>query len=91
MYRMITSEMLKVMRETNIMDVNIGDLTDLRDITIDSTKPVKEKLQQFSEQVNNVYLNRIDDYIVKVTYADTNLNINDRMRSYMSRMAEINY
>lgn len=88
---MITSEMLKVMRETNIMDVNIGDLTDLRDITIDSTKPVKEKLQQFSEQVNNVYLNRIDDYIVKVTYADTNLNINDRMRSYMSRMAEINY
>lgn len=88
---MITSEMLKVMRETNIMDVNIGDLTDLRDITIDSTKPVKEKMQQFSEQVNNVYLNRIDDYIVKVTYADTNLNINDRMRSYMSRMAEINY
>lgn len=87
----ITVEMLQVMRDTNIEDINIEELTDLRDIEIDSTKPVKDKLRQFASQTANVYVNRFDDYIVKVSYASNNLTINDKMRSYMKRMAEINY
>jgi len=88
---MLTIEDINRMKEVRIEDVSIEKLTDLRDIVIDTSKSVNYKLNQVAAQTDNLYINRFDDYIVKVTYADTNQTIDDRMRSHVSHLAEINY
>ncbi|MBO5333003.1 MAG: hypothetical protein J6B37_02685 [Clostridia bacterium] len=44
-------------------------LTDLRDITIDKSKSVMERIENFTGQVKNPYLFKVGDVIVKVAYS----------------------
>lgn len=46
----MTKEILDEMAAVDIRDVDINRLTDLRDIVIDTKKPVPEKLRSFAEQ-----------------------------------------
>lgn len=39
--------------------VDISTLTDLRDIVVDTKKPVPKKLNSFAEQTNNVYVHQM--------------------------------
>ena len=61
----LTKEMLAEMAQTDIRTVDISELTDLRDIKIDTSQPVEKKLAAFAEQTKNIYVNRIGDYVVK--------------------------
>ncbi len=60
-YEELTLEDLKRMQEVDVRTVNIEDLTDLRDIEIDTKLSVEEKLRLFAEQTNNLYIRRIGD------------------------------
>ena len=87
----LTSDDLHRMKSVDVRTVKIEDLVDIRDIKVDTRKSIPEKLQQFASQTNNVFINRFDDYIVKVSYADTDVTVNDKMKKYISRLAEISY
>ena len=47
-----------------------GALTDLRDVQIDITKPIPERVESFLDQVGNPYLFKVGDVTVKVNYKD---------------------
>ena len=64
----ISNEKLAEMAALNIKEADISLLSDLKDIKIDESAPVKEKINSFAEQTGNIYVNRIGDYIVKVSY-----------------------
>lgn len=85
----LTKEMLREMAAVDIKDVDINSLTDLRDIVIDTKKPVSEKLRSFAEQSGNVYLHRIGDYVVKVRFQESGPTIDDKLEEYVRRLAEI--
>ena len=85
----ITREKLEEMASVDIRSVNINDLTDLRDIVIDTKKPVAQKLASFAAQTNNIYVHRIGDYIVKVRFMKEGPTIDDKMEEYLRRLAEI--
>lgn len=85
----LTKEILDEMAAVDIRDVDINRLTDLRDIVIDTKKPVPEKLRSFAEQSGNVYIHRIGDYIVKVRFQESGPSIDDKMEEYLRRLAEI--
>ncbi|MFP3155000.1 hypothetical protein LQZ18_11380 [Lachnospiraceae bacterium ZAX-1] len=87
----LTEKILEQMQSVPIMEVEIGTLTDLNDIHIDTAKPVHQKLAQFAAQTDNVFLNRVGEYVVKVSYADTGQTVNDKMKGYLKRLAEIKY
>ena len=76
------------MAAQSIKEADINSLTDLRDIKIDISAPVKEKLALFAEQASNIYLNRIGDYIVKVSYQETEPGIDEKIEQYIRRMSE---
>lgn len=78
-YAELTLEDLKRMQEVDVQTVNIEDLTDIRDIQIDTKLPVEEKLRQFAEQTNNLYVHRFGDYIVKVKFQEEGPSIDDKM------------
>ena len=84
----LTKEILDAMAAVDVRTVDINTLTDLRDIEIDTSLPVKEKLEAFARQANNVYVNRIGDYVVKVKFQENGASINDKMSEYLQRLSE---
>jgi len=62
----ISVEELEEMASVDVRTVDISTLTDLRDIKINIKDSVSRKLAFFAEQANNLYVNRIEDYVVKV-------------------------
>ena len=85
----LTKEMLAEMAQTDIRTVDISELTDLRDIKIDTSQPVEKKLAAFAEQTKNVYVNRIGAYVVKVRFQESGATIDDKMTEYLRRLSEI--
>lgn len=85
----LTREALQEMAAVDIRNVDINSLTDLRDIVVDTKKPVPQKLASFAAQTNNVYVHRIGDYIVKVRFQEKGPTIDDKMEEYLRRLAQI--
>lgn len=85
----LEKEILKQMAQVDVRTVDISGLTDLRDIEIDTSQPVKKKLAAFARQTNNVYVNRIGDYVVKVRFQENGVTIDDKMTEYLRRLSEI--
>ena len=85
----LTKERLEEMAAVDIRTVDISTLTDLRDIEIDTSLPVEKKLDAFARQTNNVYVNRIGDYVVKVRFQKDGASIDDETAEYLQRLSEI--
>lgn len=79
------------MRDMDIMQADRDALVDIRDIHIDSGKPVETKIREYMEQVRNPFLVKYGDYIIKLSYADTEKSMDDRMKEYVAKMAQIKY
>lgn len=84
----LTDEELKKMAAVDVRTVDINTLTDLRDITIDETLSVEEKLASFAKQTKNLYVHRIGDYVVKVCFQEEGASIEEKMEEYLKHLAE---
>ena len=85
----LTEKELNNMADVDIRTVDINTLTDIRDIKIDTKLSVKEKILSFAKQTNNVYVHRMDDYIVKVRFQKEGPDIDEKMEEYLRHLAEI--
>ena len=85
----LTKEVLAEMAAVDIRTVDISELTDLREIEIDTSQPVEKKLEAFARQTKNVYVNRIGDYVVKVRFQESGATIDDKMAEYLRRLSEV--
>lgn len=85
----LTKEKLAEMAAVDIQAVDISMLTDLREIEIDTSLPVEKKLDAFAEQTNNIYVNRIGEYIVKVRFQENGAGIDDKMAEYLQRLSKV--
>ena len=85
----ITDEELDAMEAVDVRTVDINTLTDIRDIKIDTRLPVERKLALFAEQTNNLFLHRIGDYVVKVSFQKEGPTLDDKMEEYLRHLAEI--
>lgn len=62
---------------------NLEDLADIRDVRIDTSLPKEERIKSYLEQIRNPYLYKCDDVIVRVSFADTDATLEDRMKQYL--------
>lgn len=67
---MLKKSELNQCRNTSIMSCDLSSLVDLRDVKIDTTKSVRERIDSFMNQVRNPYLFKVDDVIVKVNFGN---------------------
>lgn len=67
---MLNRSELNKCREANIVTCDVSSLVDLRDISVDTTKSVRERIDSFMNQVRNPYLFKVDDVIIKVNYGN---------------------
>jgi hypothetical protein len=63
--------------------VNINDLADIRHVKIDPTLPKAERQASYLKQIKNPYLYRCGDIIVRVSFANTNVTLEDRLMQYL--------
>ena len=64
----------------------LESLVDIRDVKIDRSKPVEERMKSYVEQIKNPYLFKVGNTIVRVSYANTQTTINDNFVNLLASM-----
>ena len=71
----MTAEEYRALLDTDFSDVDIEDLTDVRKIKIDKNLPQEKRQAQYLKQVGNPYLLRRGSMIIKVSFANNGLSM----------------
>lgn len=82
---------LQELKRVNIKEVNPDELVDISEIEIDTKQSVQKRVKEYVEQVHNPYLVRVGEYVVKIGYSDCKETLNDRIKQYISKIAETKY
>ena len=70
------------MKAVDIRTVDPETLVDIRDVVIDQDLPKEERIQSFVQQIRNPYCFRVGEVVVKTTFADTGVTLDERMEHY---------
>ena len=79
----LTCEELQAMQEVDVRTVNREALRDIRDVEINASLPKGERILDFIRQIGNPYCYRHGDYVVKISFTDTDVTLEERMLSYI--------
>ena len=66
----------------NILD----SLVDIRDVKIDQSLPVEERMKSYVEQIKNPYMFKVGKTVVRVSYANTQATITDNFVNLIASM-----
>ena len=88
---LLDGKTLQELKRVNIKEVNPEELVDISEIEIDMKQSVQKRVKEYVEQVHNPYLVRVGEYVVKIGYSDCKETLNDRMKQYISKIAETKY
>lgn len=88
---LLDGKTLQELKRVNIKEVNPDELVDISEIEIDTKQSVQKRVEEYVEQVHNPYLVRVGEYVVKIGYSDCKETLNDRMKQYISKIAETKY
>ena len=88
---LLDGKTLQELKRINIKEVNPDELVDISEIEIDTKQSVQKRVKEYVEQVHNPYLVRVGEYVVKIGYSDCEETLNDRMKQYISKIAETKY
>lgn len=62
------------------------ELVDIRNVKIDRNLPSDERIRSFIEQIKNPYCFKVEDTVVKVSFADTPNTITDNFINMIATM-----
>lgn len=65
------------MKAVDIRNVERDTLVDIRDVKIDRSLPLEERVRSFVEQIKNPYCFRCGDAVVKTSFLDTDVTLED--------------
>lgn len=88
---LLDGKSLQELKRANIKEVNPDALVDISEIEINTKQSVQKRVEEYVEQVHNPYLVRVGEYVVKIGYSDCEETLNDRMKQYISKIAETKY
>lgn len=71
------------MKAVDIRTVNRDDLVDIRDVEIDRSLPKEERIRSFINQIKNPYCFKCGDIVVKTSFIDTDVTLEERMEHYL--------
>lgn len=71
----MTAEEYRALLDTDFSDADIEQLTDIRDIKIDKNLSQEKRQAQFLKQVGNPYLLRRGSMMIKVSFANNGLSM----------------
>ncbi len=87
----VSKEELHRMEQMDIRDAVPDELVDISEIEIDMKKSIPDRVEEYVQKVGNPFLVRVGDYVVKIGYSDCEETLNERMKQYIKKVAEIKY
>ena len=72
--------------KTTPIDRDIAELVDIRDINIDTSLPVEDRIKSYIEQVKDPYCFRVGDVKVRVAFSNTDRTLTDNFCDMLARM-----
>ena len=66
----------------DIRIVDRANLVDISSVKIDSELPKTERIKSFISQIGNPYCYLDGDVVVGISYSDTDISLEDRLKSY---------
>jgi hypothetical protein len=78
-----TREEVEAMQNVDLRTVDPDMLRDIRDVKVNTALPKRERILDFIRQIGNPYCYRHGKYVVKVSFTDTDVTLEDRMLSYI--------
>ena len=82
----ITLEQLQAMKSSTYEPVNRDDLVDIRDVKINQALPVTDRILQFIALTKNPYLYKYGDKVVRISFAETEVTFEERMKGYFEML-----
>lgn len=73
-------------KNTNMKLIDRSALRDISSVHINTALPRDERIKSFVEQIGNPYCYRDGDIVVSIGYADTQVSLQDRLKSYVSTL-----
>lgn len=74
---------LEEMKNLDIRTVDPQSLVDRRMVRINKDLPQKERLKQYVEQIKNPYCYSDGDVVVKVSFTDESVTLEERLQAYI--------
>ncbi len=65
---------------------DLSELVDIRDVVIDKSLPLEERVKSYVEQIKNPYCFKVGDVVVKVAYAGKDKTLTDSFTSMIASM-----
>ena len=78
-----TKEKIEAMQNVDIRTVDPSTLRDIRDVKVNTDLPKRERILDFIRQIGNPYCYRHGKYVVKISFADTDVTLEERMLAYL--------
>lgn len=64
----------------------LDSLVDIRDVKIDRSMSVEDRIKSYVEQIKNPYMFKVGNTVVRVSYANTQATINDNFVNLLASM-----
>lgn len=77
------SEAMKAMQNVDIRTVDRDSLRDIREVMVKTELPKGERILDYIRQIGNPYCYRHGDYVVKISFTDTDTTLEERLLSYL--------
>ena len=74
---------IEEMKNVDVRTVDPESLVDIAAIHLENEMPRKERIRSFLDQVKNPYCYRVGKVVVKVSFADTDVTLGDRLEHYI--------
>ena len=87
----LSKEELHGMKQEDIRAAVPENLVDISNMEIDMKKSVSARVEEYVQKVGNPFLVRVGEYVVKIGYSGCEETLNDRMKQYIRKVAEIKY
>ena len=65
---------------------NLSELVDIRDVVIDKSLPLEERVRSYVEQIKDPYCFKVGDVVVRVSYAGKDKSLTDSFTSMIASM-----
>ena len=78
-----TREQIEALQNVDVRSVDPDTLRDIRDVEVNTALPKRERSLDFVRRIGNPYCYRHGKYVVKVSFIDTDVTLEDRMLAYI--------
>ncbi len=71
------------MKNIEIDDVDIENLADIKDVSVDKNLPKDKRIAEYIRQIKNPYCYRCGKFIIKAKFSDNGISMEDCLRSIL--------